>query len=187
MNVTALSGRRIDAERSPVARFPLDHAPSVSDALRTLFEETHSDALVCSAACGADLLALEIADALGLHTQVVLPFTTNRFRATSVTDRPGDWGPLFDRLVAVAEQRGSLTIIEHMGTDHDAYLRVTELILQEAIALSHRNRAGERSATPGVVTAVIVWEGASRGPDDLTAHFAATAQALGIPQRFVST
>ena len=48
--------------------------------------------LIRSAACGADLLALDIAGEFGVERHVVLPFAVQAFRASSVTDRPGEWG-----------------------------------------------------------------------------------------------
>jgi hypothetical protein len=38
-----------------------------------------ADALVCSAACGADLIALEEAERLGIRRCSVLPFSPDRF------------------------------------------------------------------------------------------------------------
>src|SRR5690348_14937413 len=181
MKVVALSGRRIDAENGPVARFPLDRVPAVRNAIRGVFQSIKAEGLVCSAACGADLLALDVADELGLNAEVVLPFAAERFRSTSVTDRPGDWGPLFDRLVVAAQQRDMLTVVEHEVTEHEAYLRVNEMLLLKALELAKHSRRREIAREPGSVTAVIVWEGDSRGADDLTGHFAASAQTLNIP------
>src|SRR5438552_4042532 len=95
MIIVALAGRRIDAEGAP-ARFPLDQAPRVRERLDALLLELRPAALVCSAACGADLLALEAAAALNIPARIVLPFEPGRFRTSSVVDRPGDWGPRFD-------------------------------------------------------------------------------------------
>jgi hypothetical protein len=194
MNVIAVSGRRIDAENSPTARFPLDHVDAVRDAIRALVQQTHTGAIVSSAACGADLLTLAVADELGLRAEVILPFSPERFRATSVTDRPGDWGPLFDRLVGAAQRRGALIIIQQDAsaaqkdqTDHEAYLRTTEILLEHALDLAQHTPTGALADTPGLVTALVIWEGAPRGPSDLTAHFAATAEARGIPIHTIHT
>ena len=101
--VMALAGRRIDAPETDPPRFPLKNVPMVRERLAALLAAEHAEALVCSAACGADLIALEEAERLGLRRRIVLPFPAKRFRETSVTDRPGEWGPLFDRLIASAE------------------------------------------------------------------------------------
>src|SRR5947209_320182 len=94
--VIALAGRRIDAPNAETPRFPLENREKVGNRIRDFLAEHGATALVCSAACGADLLALEAAEELGLRRRILLPFAPDRFRATSVTDRPGEWGPLFD-------------------------------------------------------------------------------------------
>src|SRR6267378_3813558 len=93
--VVALAGRRIDLPGTQPPRFPLDNIGTVGRRFAEALDKVHAVALVCSAACGADLVALEQAERLGLRRRIVLPFRRERFRSTSVTDRPGDWGPLF--------------------------------------------------------------------------------------------
>jgi hypothetical protein len=51
--------------------------------------------VVASAACGSDLIALDVAGELGLERRVILPFEPNRFAETSVEDRPGEWRTLY--------------------------------------------------------------------------------------------
>ena len=91
--VVALAGRRIDLPEAQVPRFPLENVQEVGRRICEALYEMHAVALVCSAACGADLVALEQAKQLGLRRRIVLPFAPERFRETSVVDRPGDWGP----------------------------------------------------------------------------------------------
>jgi hypothetical protein len=55
-SVIALAGRRIDA---------LEHVSAVRRRLADLLVQEQATALVCSAACGADLAALEAAEQLG--------------------------------------------------------------------------------------------------------------------------
>src|SRR5579864_5088458 len=109
--VVALVGRRIDGADTFPPRFPRDAVPSVRRRLTDLFAREHAVVLVCSAACGSDLLALEQAELLGLRRRIILPFPPDRFRQTSVVDRPGDWGLMFDRLVAAAESAGDLIVL----------------------------------------------------------------------------
>ena len=63
--VIALAGRRIDAPETKPARFPLKNVPIVRERLAALLAAEHAEALVCSAACGADLIALAEAERLG--------------------------------------------------------------------------------------------------------------------------
>jgi hypothetical protein len=69
----ALAGRRIDAADSKKSRFPLANVSLVRDRLRELFIKRGVDTLVCSAACGADLVALEVAEHLRVRCRIVLP------------------------------------------------------------------------------------------------------------------
>lgn len=107
--VVALAGRRIDAVDTHPSRFPLEAIPTRR--LANLLARECAVALVCSAAYGADLLALEEAERLGLRRRIVVPFPPDRFRQTSVIDRPGDWGRVFDRLVSAAQEAGDLLVL----------------------------------------------------------------------------
>lgn len=73
--VVALVGRRIDAVDTNESRFPLEAVPTVRRRLADLFVRERAVTIVCSAACGADLLALEEAERLGLRRRIVLPFS----------------------------------------------------------------------------------------------------------------
>ena len=171
--VVALAGRRIDAAETSPARFPLAHVPAVRAALRQLLVERGVVALVASAACGADLIALEVAGQLGLRRRVILPFAPERFRATSVVDRPGDWAGLYERVLADAEARGDVEVLVPAASDEAAYAAVTLRLVEEAARL-----ATEAAATPLVVA---VWEGRARpqGTDETQALVEAAA-ARGI-------
>jgi hypothetical protein len=95
--VIALAGRRVDPPDADFVRFPLKNVLAVRLRIRDALTRHAATTVVASAACGSDLLALDEAGALGLRRRIVLPFDRARFRMTSVVDRPGDWGALFDR------------------------------------------------------------------------------------------
>jgi hypothetical protein len=177
--VAALAGRRIDAADAATSRFPLAKTEFVRGRLQTLLRAEQSDTLACSGACGGDLIALDVAGALGLRRRIVLPFGPGRFRQSSVTDRPGDWGPLFDRIIGEVRAKGDVVVLGLAEGDDATYAAANEAILNEAEAL-----AGEESAQ---VVAIIVWEGRSRGRGDLTEAFATSARARGHPVREVLT
>lgn len=140
--------------------------------------EVSPAALVCSAACGADLLGLEAASELGVRRRIVLPFAAERFRETSVLDRPGTWGELYDHVIAEASAKGELVELREIGGDDDAYAAASESILDHAIRLA---------GTPSQVIAVLIWEGKSRGKDDLTLRFADSARRRRLPIREILT
>src|SRR6478672_4802014 len=100
--VVAAAGRRVDAADAP-RRFPPDHESLVADRLRDLYDHRGVRLLVSSAACGADLLGLEVASQLGIRRVVVLPNDVASFREHSVVDRGAEWGPRFDRVIRELE------------------------------------------------------------------------------------
>jgi len=182
--VIALAGRRIDAPGTAPPRFPLENVPLVRRRISAFLSSEHAEALVCSAACGADLVALEEAERLGLRRRIVLPFPSKRFCETSVTDRPGDWGPVFDRLVAEAEATGDLVILSSVAGDDDAaYAAANQAIICEADALAKDTPEGKLRRR----ISVIVWEGAARSGTDASGGLQRLATQAGFEQRFLLT
>jgi len=178
--VIALAGRRIDADGSEPPRFPLSNIRPVRMRLVDIFVRERALALVSSAACGADLLALEEAERLGLRRRIVLPFSTERFRVTSVIDRPGDWGRLFDHIIASARAAGDLVVLETHAVGGDAaYAAANAAIIREAESLAAEAELRR--------VAVIVWEGAARPEGDATGGFQHLAAAAGFAERTVLT
>lgn len=176
--IVALAGRRIDAPDAISFRFPMQQIPLVRERLRALLVEREASVLVCAAACGSDLLALEAAGELGLRRRIVLPFARDRFRDLSVIDRPGEWGALFDKIIGAVEEAGDLVVLRDAGSEAAAFVAANSAILDEAIALSSGD---DGSGYPGdTVLTVIVWEGKSRGDGDVTAAFADEARVRGL-------
>lgn len=186
--VIALAGRRIDAADAKVDRFPTAMKETVRGRLCDLFEDRGATALVCSGACGADLLALDAAGELGLRRRMVLPFEPDRFRRTSVTDRSDAawWGELFDRIVDALPPE-DLVVLEDAGESTEAYVAANEAILDEAVTLARDRFQPSSQDASDHVLAVIVWEGSQRGEDDITAGFARTARGRGMEVVEVST
>jgi hypothetical protein len=160
--VLAVAGRRIDAEDAEERRFPAENETVVTARLREVMVARSAQAVVCSAACGADILTLETAAHLGLHRRVVLPFSRQQFRARSVADRGKDWGRRFD---AILEQLPGDDILELnlLPGDKNAFAAANSRILDEAIVWA--------AETNRRALAVVVWNGFSRGATDLTDSF----------------
>jgi hypothetical protein len=160
--VLALSGRRIDSAVAEERRFPPENEAVVAIRIRNIMVSAAGQSVVCSAACGADILALESAAQLGLDRRVVLPFPRRQFRATSVADRGEEWGRRFD---AILEQMQSKDILELnlQGSNNDAYAIANSKIIDEA--------AGWASITGRRALAMVVWNGVSRGATDMTDGF----------------
>ena len=175
--VAALAGRRIDRPDAEPKRFPVSSIDSVKQQLEKILLEEKIELLVCAAASGADLLALELALKLNIDFRIVLPFAPDRFRLTSVVDSSAEWGVTFDRVLTKAESTGNLVILDEALADEDAYKHATRAILTEANA----------AAAPDRAVAIIVWEGKPRGPDDFTLQFRNLAIEAGMRERVVLT
>ena len=118
-----------------------------------------------------------VAALAGIRCKVVLPFEAERFRETSVVDRPGDWGELFDSLMPKIKDAGDLVVVNDEADAERAYLRANEVIVEQAcLAARDRRRL-----------AVVVWEGTAREGADATEHFRRLASQAGMEERPIST
>ena len=169
--IIALSGRRIDKEGTLPPHFPLANLEVVRQRLRKLLQEESVTGLVSSAACGADLLALSEASALGIRCRVVLPFDRQRFRESSVLDRPGDWRSYDSLLDKVASEDGLLTL-PGARDEQSAYEAASRAIVDHALEMGR--------STGEEVCALLVWDGRSRGTGDLTEAFGIEAKQRGL-------
>lgn len=171
--IIALAGRRIDASDAEEKRFPLEMEDIIYEKIRDFFRERKVKILIGSAACGADLLAQKAARELRIERHVILPFGREKFRETSVTDRPGDWGKLFDEVCDEAEREGNLIVLEGFEDDEEnAYSAVTKEILNRAKSL--QSKEDEK------VLAIAVWEGKAKDESDETASFIEQAKNMNI-------
>ena len=170
--IASLAGRRIDAADADPMRFPETHEDVVAARIAATLVERGVTTLVCAAACGADLLALEAAQREGIASRIVLPFDIAEFRRNSVVDRGEAWGTAFDRLIGEARARDGVRILGLDAHDPHAYDKTNEAILDEALALAGNDPAG--------VIALAVWDGAIAGRADFTANFTEAARARGI-------
>jgi hypothetical protein len=169
--IIALAGRRVDAAAAKPPRFPLQNVALVRIRVRAMLEAQGSKVVVCSAACGADLIALSEAGSLGLRRRVVLPFDRRRFRDTSVTDRPGDWGALYDDVLDEVQANGDLVVMENTS-DEEAYSAANLAIFHEAASLAKQLHYPTGAA--------LVWDGVSRGDHDITEEFGIEARKRGL-------
>lgn len=177
--VIALAGRRIDAQKAETARFPQENVPQVRSRIDHWMAQHHIDTLVCSAACGADLLALDVAGKLGIRRYVVLPFPREQFRVVSVVDRGEEWGGLFDDICDDVEAKGDVMVLGYALENETAYIETNHVILELAMS------RGAELTQP--VRAVLVWDGMSRGKDDVTLAFQQEARERGLAVEEIST
>jgi hypothetical protein len=180
-NVIVLTGRRIDAPDSRDSRFPVENVAHVAEQLQQCFRELRAGLLVCSAANGADLLALQVAHHSGIRTRIVIGGSVADFKTQSVVDRPGEhWGALYDEMIAIAQATDDVIVVpwgRHAEGEMALFDAVNARIIEEARTLS----GAERS-----IFGVAVWDQRSRGEDDVTAAFVERLRAADIPVRHVS-
>jgi hypothetical protein len=170
--ILAVAGRRIDGSDAEDSHFPLRNVELVRQRMRAMLHASAATTMVSSAACGADLIALSEARELRLRRRIVLPFARDRFRITSVADRPGNWGPLYDEILDEAEVADDLRVLVESSDEH-GYRVVNRAILDATSAFMKELRQP--------ASAVLVWEGASRGDADITGDFGIEAKRRGLP------
>ncbi|MEP6585061.1 MAG: hypothetical protein ABJA90_12380, partial [Ginsengibacter sp.] len=144
----------------------------VREKLRQFFAATDIDYLICSGACGADLIALEVAGQLGISRKMVLPFDAKTFRSSSVTDRPGNWGKLFDNIYTQLHKESNVIILGYDKDDNESYEKANFDILNTADSLFEKGSEKDKEKK----LALIIWEGAPKNADDTTDHFKKEAE-----------
>ena len=172
-------GRRIDPPDAPDAVFPYANADRVRAQIVQFFKDKQAAALVCSAACGADLLALQAAETLTMRRRILLPFDAKEFRRSSVTDRPGDWGPAFDHAIAAARASADLIDLGLSPGADESYLRANDAIIEQAVTMA--------AASGDDAAALLVWNGEPRPTGDMTSAFETAARAQGLQVFEIST
>jgi hypothetical protein len=168
------AGRRVDAAEATVARFPPKNVPVVRERIGRVLRNQKPVGIVSSAACGADLLLLDVAGEMRIPCYILLPSEPEVFRLSSVTDRPGNWGELYTETL-----RTSTVEVLKLPEGQEGYLETNLRLLDRAQALAAREHAN--------VEALVVWNRESRGPDDVTEHFLEQAKLRKIPIVQIST
>jgi hypothetical protein len=179
--VIALAGRRISDPGAKAVQFPLENVAKVREHLRKLFASVKPEVLVSSGACGADLLALEVAGSTGIMRSMVLPFDPAIFKTTSVTDRPGDWGPLFDKICREVAHEEKIQVRGYAKDDEAKYRKINIDIIQRAEVLAEKYEVSKK------LMAVIIWEGKPKPSDDTTADFKSQALRRNFEIKEIST
>jgi hypothetical protein len=115
--VTAFAGHMIDASHRSTSRFPAALEPAVTAAIRDRLSRMHRPIVYTSAACGADLIAIEVALDLGAEVNVLLPFNRDDFIRTSVAIGGAGWTQRFDAALACATRVIPATDESYLGDD----------------------------------------------------------------------
>ena len=116
-DVVAFAGHLIDAPGRAVPRFPAALAPAVEAAMREQLAGLHTPIIYASAACGADLMFIEVALEAGAEVNVVLPFDREDFVRTSVAVGGDGWIERFDAALSRATRVIMATDEGYLGDD----------------------------------------------------------------------
>ena len=185
--IVILAGRRIDAEDADARRFPADQIKRVREEIKLFFVENNPHWLVCSGACGADLIALDVTVELNMPAKMILPFDADTFRSTSVTDRKGNWGILFDSIHDELNEKENVIILNFTKDDKDAYEKTNVAILKTADALFEVNGKQNIYTVSEKKVALIIWEGTPKDSNDTTDHFRKLAIESGYTIREINS
>jgi hypothetical protein len=108
---------------------------------------------------------------------MILPFDAHTFRSTSVTDREGNWGILFDSIHDELNKKGNVIILNLTKDDKDAYEKTNVAIIKTADALFKDREIFDTASEKKV--ALIIWEGTPKNSNDTTNHFKQLATKSG--------
>ena len=169
--VLVFTGHMLDRPERLTPRFPAASQAAVREAIRARLAALRPVAVYGSAACGADLLCLEIARELGAETHIVLPFPAAAFRRTSVDFAAGDWGDRFERAMDSAD---SATI----ASDHQASGSVATFEYANLILTGMGTLRAQLLETD--LRALAVWDPAAPGLPGGAASLVALWQAQGL-------
>lgn len=165
--IVVFTGNMIDQPGRATARFPAQLEAAVREVLRARLAAIAPAAVYGSAACGADLLCLELARELGIETHVVLPFPPGEFRRVSVDIVAGQWGERFERVLAAADSvtvasdhhaRGSAATFEYANLLLTGMGRLRAQVLDTAmrgLAVWDRRALGSAGGSASLVS---LWE-----------------------------
>jgi tetratricopeptide (TPR) repeat protein len=166
--VAFFAGHIVDAVDRAQPRFPTSAIQSVGERIQAWIDKNAIRFTYSSAACGADILFLEAAQAAHAETHIILPFQKEDFVNISVRLRGEEWVARFE---AVAEN-ASLTVLSDDVPDFRAgSFEFTNRMIAA--------RAAARAIAYDIpLRALAVWDGqtgdSSGGTADAVAYWAQT-------------
>jgi hypothetical protein len=143
--IVVFGGVQIDGADTGLSRFTDGAVTEVTRRTCAVLDKLRPRMVLGAAASGADLTVLRAAWLTGLARRVVLPFSVDRFRETSVASRGQKWVEAYNSALA-SLGTGELEILDE--TEDDAVYRRTNTRLLE--------RARELSATDEEVKLLVL-------------------------------
>jgi hypothetical protein len=127
--VLVYTGHLVSAGGRGNGSFPQHLEAAVREQIRARLQLLRPVAAYGSAACGTDILCLEVMREIGGETHITLPFAPAEFRKISVDYAPG-WGERFDRVLAAADS--VVVASDHPATGSLAGYEYANLVLTGA-------------------------------------------------------
>lgn len=164
--VLVYSGHMLDHPSRSTVRFPAALEGAVRHALRERLQRLRPLAAYGSAACGSDLLFLELVQQLGGETHIVLPFPPEEFRSVSVDFAGADWPRRFQRAIAAADSvtitsdhraRDSTSPFEYANLVFTGMGRLRAQVLQTSLCALAVLDAGAAGASGGTAAIAALW------------------------------
>lgn len=115
--VIAFTGHMIDKPDRCLPRFPASLESEVSTAIRQRLDSYTGIIAYSSAACGADILFLEIIQSRNFETHVVIPFRLSDFIETSIRFAGEVWLDRFNQVIRNATTVSYATNEGYLGDD----------------------------------------------------------------------
>jgi len=147
-DVLAFAGHLVDAPDRATPRFPAALAPSVAAAIGARLARMHLPVVYTSAACGADLIFIEAALAIGAEVNVVLPFDQEDFVRTSVAPGGDTWTSRFQHALSRAAR--VIMATEERYLDDDVLFEHAAMLLEGLCVL----RAAQLETSPSLLCVV---------------------------------
>lgn len=166
--IIAYAGVQADEADRPVPRLPASAETALAVRLRGLFATLRPRLTVGALASGSDLLIVEQARLEHCDVRVLLPFSIEAFKRTSVTPRGRRWEMMYDRLISELGDQVRVAALEPGSTEsfrihNGAILAYAEELAHpdeqiQALVVLPANTAGtsvssdfaERAATAGI-------------------------------------
>ena len=174
--IVAFTGHMIDSPGRKVPRFPPVLEERVKDAIRSALDYFDPGIGYSSAACGSDILFLELMQERKAETNVVLPFELEEFLQVSVNFAGDQWQTRADQVLARCTQRVQATEGKYLGDDL-LFDYANHVIMGKALL---------RSSMLETDTALVaVWDPKSSAATGGTSDFVQTWESKNLPMHII--
>ena len=174
--IIAFTGHMIDSLGRKVPRFPPVLEERVKDAIRSVLDDLNPGIGYSSAACGSDILFLELMQERKAETNVVLPFEFDDFLKVSVNFAGEHWKDRAHTVLERCSQRVQATEGKYLGDDL-LFDYANHVIMGKALLRS------SMLETDPVLLAV--WEPSSKAATGGTSDFVQTWERKDLPVHII--